>query len=208
MARQISKREKKKSARKAESCCEIIEQRKEPITLDEFNKLMKWAYSDRGVVLSKAWVRINEEYFDGVLKPCPILLPSSPPYGHWIGLCSNNEFGETVHIQLKRDMTLENHIDVLLHECLHSYLFARGLSAKHNDIPWCEHIIKLTKRIWGIDIWASPSVPRRIKGISKRIQKTSPTGQISIVRSDIARWPHSLNLHLTQADDWANYLQQ
>jgi hypothetical protein len=180
----------------SQSCCEIINQRRTPITVEEFQKLMEWTYSDKGVALARAWEWMNEECFDGVLVPCPILLPSSPPFGHWVGLCTGNPQNETVHIQIKRDMTLGEQFNVLLHECLHAYLRELGQSTDHNAIPWCNEIMRLTRQIWGVEIHASPDSPRRINGVSKRVQKPSATGQQSITRTQISRWPHSIGLNV------------
>lgn len=181
----------------SQSCCEIIDQRREPITLHEFRKLMEWTYSDRGVALANAWEWMNNECFYGMLKPCPILLPSSPPFGHWIGLCTGNKEGETVHIQIKRDLPISSHFDVLLHECLHAYLRETKQSTDHNANPWCDEIMRLTRQIWGIEIHASPDSPRRVNGVSKRVQKPSATGHPSITRTQIARWPHSIDLSVS-----------
>lgn len=196
----------KRPSKGLQSCCEIIDQKREPITLEEFRKMMRWTYSDHGQLLATAWEQINDRFFNGVLHPCPILLPTSPPYGHWIGLCTGNVEGETVHIQLKRDMTTEDHVNVLLHECLHAYLRECGLSTDHNDVPWCSEIMRLSKQIWGADVWASPSVPRRVNGIMKRIQKPRSDGKESIGRDLIAKWPHSIGLSLADADGFRELL--
>lgn len=176
------------------SCCEIIDQRREPITIEEFRKLMEWTYSDRGVELSRAWEWMNDQCFYGMLRPCPILLPSSPPYGHWLGLCTGNFEGETVHIQLKRDLEQGVHFNVLLHECLHAYLRETRQHIDHNAKPWCHEIMRLTREIWGVEIHACPSSPRKINGRSVRVQKPSATGQASITQSEISNWPDSIGL--------------
>jgi len=197
---------KKLPATKSSSCCETIDQKREPISFPELRKLMKWTYSDRGELLADAWDRLNQTCFRGVLKPVPILLPSSPPYGHWVGLCTGNLQGETIHIQLKRDMPMKEHYDVLLHECLHAYLRECGESTDHNDVPWCREIMRLSTELWGVGIWASPSQPRKVKGVSKRVQKPRADGAESVKRTAISRWPQSMSLNLVNAPGWTELL--
>lgn len=186
----------------SKSCCEIIDQRREPISITEFRKLMHWTYSDRGTALAAAWEWLNHQCFHGVLLPCPILLPSSPPYGHWVGLCTGNPEGETVHIQLKRDMPLPAHFDVLLHECIHAYLREKNEPTSHNELPWCREIMRLSKELWDVDVWASPSQPRKVKGASRRVQKLSSDGRESISLPKISQWPQSIGLAVIDAKDW------
>jgi hypothetical protein len=189
------------------SCCEIIDQRREPITLDEFQKLMSWTYSEKGTALAKAWHWMNEGFFHGILKPCPILLPSSPPYGHWIGLCTGNPEGDTLHIQVKRDLELKQQFNVLLHECLHAYLRELKESTDHNARPWCREIVRLTGEIWNVEIHAAPDSPRKVNGRSVRIQKPSSTGMPSITRCQIAGWPYSIGLVVPYEQFCPNYSQ-
>lgn len=175
---------------------EIIDASRSPLTFPEMRKMMSWSWGDRGVWAADLWRKFNEAYWGGQLEPVPIWFPQASPYGHWVGLCSGNRQGQTQHIQLLRGKPDDFLAHVLLHEMIHQYLFETGQNPAHNAQPWCEEVMRLTKQIWGKDIWVSPSVPRKVDGKSQRIQKRSPARQESIPLKEISGWPHSLNLTL------------
>jgi hypothetical protein len=79
----------------------------------------------------------------------------------------------------------------LLHEMVHQFLFEHGEDAAHLSKGWRREIMRLTKQIKGQEIWAGPSVIRRIDGKPTRINASNPkTGQQSLTQAVIARWPH------------------
>ena len=165
-----------------------------PLSREEMDCMLRWTYGDEGTRLAMLWRSFNDQLFSASLAPVPIHQPTATPYGHWIGLYSGNEKRETLEIQLKRGQCINQKIEVLLHEMIHQKLWESGECSSHNHPAWCNEIMRLTREIWGVEIWASPSVPRKVGGKSKRIQKPSPDGRPSIPLSSIARWPFSLGL--------------
>jgi hypothetical protein len=79
----------------------------------------------------------------------------------------------------------------LLHEMVHQLLFERGEDAAHLSKGWRCEIMRITKLITGAEIWAGPSVVRRIDGRATRFNAPNPeTGPQSLTQAVIARWPH------------------
>lgn len=182
---------------------EIIDAQRESITHQEMIRLMSWSWGDEGIALAKVWQGLNLKHFEGMLTPLPIWMPQTFPYGHAIGLFSANYQRESLHIQIKQNLSPQEKIDVLFHEMIHQSLSETNQNTKHNALPWCGEIMRLAKEIWNVEIWAAPSLPRKVDGQSKRIQKASPAGIKSIERTAIASFPHSLNLSIPIGD----YLQ-
>jgi hypothetical protein len=179
---------------------EIIDAERESITYDEMLRLMSWSWGKEGVTLAKIWQGLNVKHFGGSLTPLPIWQPRTFPYGRGIGMFSANLKQESLHIQLKQNLPLQLKADVLFHEMIHQRLSENKEDPQHNALPWCQEIMRLAKEIWDVEIWAAPSIPQKIGGKSKRIQKPSPAGIESIERTAIASFPHSLELSISIAD--------
>lgn len=178
----------------------VMDAAREPITIDQLRLMMGWSWGDLGTATADYWQQMNQDFWGGVLQPCPIWFPAAVPYGRWIGLFTCNHQAESLHIQVAFNQTdsLAGVVNVLLHEMVHQHLSESGQDTSHNADPWCTEIMRLTREIWGQEIWASPAVPRKdAKGKSRRIQLPSPQGEPSISRKDIAGWPLSLGLDIT-----------
>jgi len=175
---------------------EVIDADREQITLAELRQMMRWGFGDEGAELADLWASLNDRLWDGQLDPVPLWLPRCTTYGAWIGLCTSNTKGQVLHLQVKYQLGRQARADVLLHEMVHQCLVQTGQKSNHNAWPWCEEIRRLTSDIWGIDIWASPAVPRKVDGRSKRVQRPGPDGQQSITRRQIATWPSSIGRRL------------
>ena len=175
---------------------EIIDAKRDPITHEEMLKLMGWSWGAEGVKLAKIWQGINKKHFGNALTPLPIWFPATLPWGKSIGQFTANTQGESLHIQLKRGMSMQNKADTLFHEMIHQKLSEDGKNSDHNAVPWCEEIMRLTQELWGVSIRASPDSPRKVDGKSQRNQKTSPKGRERISRDAIASFPQSLGLNI------------
>ncbi len=162
--------------------------------------MMAWSWGELGVATADLWHQFNRDYWQGELHPCPIWFPSASPYGNWIGLYSANPDGQSLHIQITQNQTgsLASVGDILLHEMIHQYLAETRQDTQHNAVPWCSEIMRLSREIWGQEIWASPALPRKnLKtGKSIRVQALGPDGQTSLTRKEIAGWPQSLKLSI------------
>ena len=178
---------------------EVLDAERSPITFDQLRLMMGWSWGDTGTATADYWHRINQDFFDGALQPCPIWFPAAVPYGRWIGLFTCNKQQESLHIQIAFNQThsLAAIADVLLHEMVHQRLSEAGRDTRHNAAPWCNEIMRLTREIWEEEIWCSPSLPvKNAQGRSRRVQKPSPEGRESLSRKAISTWPHSLNLSI------------
>ena len=167
-----------------------------PILREQMECMLRWTYGNEGSELARLWCSFNDQLFEGRLSPVPIFQPTASPFGRWIGLYQGNDRNESLLIQLLRGESREEKFAVLLHEMIHQCLHESGENPNHNSIAWCNQIMRLTREVWKLEIWAAPSLPRKIKGASVRVQKSSPDGKPSITRKQIASWPQSLGLQI------------
>ena len=175
---------------------DLIDSSRPTLTFEQMRQVMGWSWGEDGEWVADLWRAYNDRHWEGALDPVPIWFPRATPYGRWLGLCTGNSHHQTQHIQLKHGCSLQEWADILIHEMVHQALLETRRNPNHNARPWCDEIMRLSKEIWGQDIWAAPSLPRKVDGKSQRIQKRSPDGEESISRKAIASWPHSLGLHV------------
>ena len=185
----------------------LIEQSRSPITVDQQRDMLRWSFGEYGEMIARAWSGFNQAFWEGELKPIPIWFPTAVPYGRWLGAFTGNWDNEPLSIQIKAGTDLETAISVLLHEMVHQYLCENWYIGKHNANPWCSEIMRLTKEIWGMDIWAAPDSPRKVSDgaggkRSIRVQKPGPDGQKSLPRKVIAGYPDSLDVDLSKLLDY------
>jgi len=173
---------------------ELLDDDREPITVPQLRQMMGWTFGRDGEQLADLWAALNDQLWGGLLEPTPIWLPRVTTYGRWVGKYTGNLEHRTLSIQVKWQLGEQGRADVLLHEMVHQRLHERRECTKHNAWPWCREIVRLTRELWGRDIWASPAVPRRVAGHSTRVQVAGPGGLQSISRQAIATWPQSIGL--------------
>jgi hypothetical protein len=168
-----------------------------------FNDMLKFAteaFGPLGADTVRAWGLYNDRYFDGALKPIPLVFTRTMPFGRRVAFCSHSSNGGgrtiTVNVPDVHLYLLADKNGVLLHEMIHQFLFERGESAGHSGEPWRREIIRLHKAIAGHEIWAGRSKTARQNGKVVRINKPHANGRLSLSQGDIARWPHSVGLKL------------
>src|SRR5262249_41603832 len=171
-------------------------------TLDDMRRYAAEAWGQIGADIVNTWTRLNTAYFDGSLRPVPLILTQTQPYGRRIGFCSYPNgltgCGRTITLNLPAHsgfLLADN--NTLLHEMLHQYLFERGENSAHAGEPWRREIMRLTKLISGKTIWAGPSKIVRQDG--KAVRMNAPhaeTGEPSLPQKIIARWPDELGISL------------
>lgn len=162
------------------------------------------AFGTLGENSVRLWRQYNMTYFEGRLKPVPVLYVPTSHYGGWVGLCAGSKKRRVVHhiwmmleSPLSRPWALLR--TVLLHEMVHQSLIERGLSADHAGLPWREVIMRLSFDHFGVQFWAGEStvVKRRNpdgKRQSVRTNRASPNGEPSLTQGEIARWPDSMGI--------------
>jgi hypothetical protein len=175
-------------------------------TITDMRKFAVEAWGPFGGDVVERWTEFNAKYFDGKLKPIPLVITQTLPYGHLLAFCSytgkNGSPGRTITLNVpdQHDRLLADN-DTLLHEMIHQCLFERGESAAHKSSGWRKEIMRLHHLITGQDIWAgrSTTVRRKVDGVSKvvRINVTNPDNNTaSLKQGEIARWPHSCGICL------------
>jgi hypothetical protein len=151
------------------------------------------------VSIVERWCEFNATYFDGALRPVPLVLTNPLPFGKRVAFCSYSadQSGRTITLNVPsgkytgRQYELLADNCTLLHEMVHQCLFERGEDAAHLSDGWRREIMRLNKQITGTEIWAGRSVIRRIGGKPTRLNAPhAETGQQSLPQAVIARWPH------------------
>jgi hypothetical protein len=164
-------------------------------TIADMRQFAGEAWGQLGVDIVEHWCEFNARYFDGVLKPVPIVITHAQPFGGRLAFCSYGSAvngGRTITLNLpKVHNRLVADKDTLLHEQVHQFLFERGEKASHDSGPWRREIMRLTKVITGKEVWAGPSKTARKDGKVVRLNAPHPeTGAESLPQKIIARWPH------------------
>ena len=73
-------------------------------TAEDMRRFAGEAWGALGVNIVEQWVEFNARYFDGVLKPIPIVITNAQPYGHCLAFCSygGNASGRTITLNFPR----------------------------------------------------------------------------------------------------------
>jgi hypothetical protein len=154
------------------------------------------AWGPLGSSVVQLWLRFNDAYFGGKLKPIPIVITHTMPFGRSIGRCCQG-VGRTIALNLpSRHDALVADANTLLHEMIHQHLHERGESAEHQSDGWRREIMRLHKKITGQDIWAGKYTTKRINGHVERINAPGADGTASLTQLQISRWPHDCDIDL------------
>jgi hypothetical protein len=153
--------------------------------------------------VADAWQEFNRLYFGGRLKPLPIFLTPSTPYGHCIGWTCGG--GPVTHIALadpRKGNVLVADRGVLLHEMIHQFLHESGEYARHDGGPWCREVMRLHRLLTGKDVWAGKYTVTKKRlpdggRVSVRGNVARPgDGEASLTQKVISRWPYSAGIDL------------
>jgi hypothetical protein len=136
-------------------------------SIEDMRRFGGEAWGQIGVDIVERWCEFNAAYFGGALKPVPLVISNTQPFGKRLAFCSYNPgaSGRTITLNLPsthRRLVADN--NTLLHEMVHQFLFERGEDPHHAGKPWRREIMRLTKLITGKDIWAGSSKTMRING--------------------------------------------
>jgi hypothetical protein len=168
-------------------------------TLEHMDRFAYEAWGELGREVVYKWREFNETYFGNALKPVPLVITNTQPFGKRLAFCSYdpNASGRTItlnvpkqqHAGRRYQLLADN--NTLLHEMVHQFLFERGEDAAHLSSGWRREIMRLTKQITGKDIWCGASRTVRQNGGVVRINlPNKDTGAASLPQKVIARWPH------------------
>jgi hypothetical protein len=163
-------------------------------TVADMHRFAVEAWGPIGTAIVDKWVELNAAYFGGALRPVPLVITNTLPFGRRLAFCSYsgpNNPGRTITLNIPQAhyrLLADN--NTLLHEMVHQALFERGEYPGHDGEPWRREIMRLTKLITGREIWAGRSVTVRRNGKVIRINKEKDDGTLSLPQAVIARWPH------------------
>ena len=173
-------------------------------TLLDMKRFAHEAWGPLGLRTVERWQEFNRQYFGGKLKPVPLVISQTLPFGSKVGLCSYKPGTSgriiTVNVPKYHAMLLADN-GVLLHEMIHQVLCERGVDPSHASDGWRQEIMRLHKQITETEIWAGRSITKRMLGNdgkkSKVIRINEPLdGKKSLGQDEIARWPHSCGIKL------------
>lgn len=171
-----------------------------PFTVEDMRRFAGEAWGPLGVAIVDKWCAFNAEYFDNALRPVPLVISNTQPFGRSLAFCSYSPDagGRTITLNVPRH---HNHLvadnDSLLHEMIHQFLFERGERPTHDGAGWRREIMRLTRQIAGNDVWAGPSKPMRRDGRVIRANAPHPeTGEDSLPQAVIAGWPRTMGINL------------
>ena len=169
-------------------------------TVEDMRRFAGEAWGEFGANVVEQWCAFNAAYFDCVLRPVPLVITYTQPFGKRLAYCSYGSAagsGRTITLNVpkakhngRRYQLLADN-NTLLHEMVHQFLFERGEDAAHLSDGWRREIMRLTKQITGKNIWAGRSKTVRRDGGIIRINAPHPeTKEPSLPQKVIARWPH------------------
>jgi hypothetical protein len=166
-------------------------------TYRQYRQAAELLWGEAGSFLADEFERLNGTYFDDELPPLPLVI-GLMAYGRCIGKTRYHAVPRiSIASQLFTD-GLGEVSDTLLHEMVHAALMLRGVSPKHNDDPWCDEIIRISKMA-GFDIVAKPVRPRRIVNPERDDDPDAPLTVVrrqpdegALTQRELGRWPHCL----------------
>ena len=167
--------------------------------VDDMIRFAGQAWGEIGVNVVNKWAEFNESYFGGKLKPIPIIITPTLPYGKRLADSCSGLNGARRLIRL--NLPVSGHVLIaeyngLLHEMVHQFLFEHGEAAGHDSEGWRREIMRLNKMITGAEIWAGKYKTARKKDSPDRksyvvrINEPHPDGRPSLPQKEIAGWPH------------------
>jgi hypothetical protein len=170
-------------------------------SFDDMHRFAAEAWGPLGTATVNKWAEFNGRYFDGRLRPVPLVITNTLPFGKRLAFCSYNPDNKgrtiTLNVPSQHKRLLANN-DTLLHEMIHQWLFECGEDPAHAGAGWRREIMRLHEVITGCRIWAGRSKTKRIDGKVVRINEADDDGTLSLPQGEIARWPHSVGIDLGQ----------
>jgi hypothetical protein len=163
------------------------------LTRKQMRIFLEYGWGELGLNVFNAWEDFNAHFLDDKLRPIPIVITATSPFGHWYGCTHWVAQRRVAFIALTApsNATLRSDCGVLLHEMVHAYLVERGEVPDHEGAPWCREITRLSAMLGCPEITVRPQRVQRVNG---KVARVTPDGSLS--RGDAARWPHSVGLDL------------
>lgn len=157
------------------------------------------AFGSLGTAVVETWRWINEIGFENRLRPIPIVLTPTLPFGGGYGEMSRFasasedadgwKQGRSITLVVATKRRAGN--GHLLHSMVHQHI-AEVLKEdpRHDSAAWRAEIMRLHRDITDQEIWAGPPITAR-QGRYRvvRVNRPGPDGAASLTQKQIARWP-------------------
>jgi hypothetical protein len=166
-------------------------------TIDDVRPFVGEAWGTLGLKIVERWAMFNADYFDGALKPIPLVITNAQPFGKRWAFCSpGGIYGRSITLNIPTvNEILRADNNILLHEMIHQFLVERDENPAHDGEPWRREIMRLTRAIKGVDIWAGPSKTVRLAGKVVRMNIAHPDSRKpSLTQKQIAMWPRDMGI--------------
>ena len=170
-----------------------------PFTVEDMRRFAGEAWGQLGIKVVERRCEFNATYFNGALRPVPLVITNTQPFGKRLGFCSydSDRSGRTITLNVPSQKHSGRRYELLadncslLQEMIHQFLFERGEDPAHLSQGWRREIMRLNKQITGEEIWAGRSMTVRRDKRVIRINAPHPeTKEPSLPQAVIARWPH------------------
>jgi hypothetical protein len=168
-------------------------------TFDDMERFASETYGSLGEAVATTWKWINDIGFAGKLKPIPIVLTPTLPFGGGYGEMSRFasasedadgwKQGRSITLVVAAKRRAGN--NDLLHSMVHQFIFEiLGEDPRHDSAAWRAEIMRLHRDITDREIWAGPPITAR-QGRYRvvRVNKPGPDGATSLTQRQIAAWP-------------------
>src|SRR6516164_3892638 len=113
-------------------------------TVEDMRRFAGEAWGPLGVSIVEQWCEFNTAYFDGALRPVPLVITNTLPFGRRVAFCSYSadQGGRTITLNVpswkyagrRYELLADN--CTLLHEMVHQFLFERGEDPAHLSKGW------------------------------------------------------------------------
>jgi RecA-family ATPase len=130
-------------------------------TVEDMRRFAGEAWGQFGIKVVERWCEYNATYFNGALRPVPLVITHTQPFGKRLAFCSYNinAAGRTITLNVpKAHKSLLADNDTLLHEMVHQFLFERGEYPSHDGEPWRREIMRSTRLVRKSNLWRSWSI--------------------------------------------------
>jgi hypothetical protein len=170
-------------------------------SLEDMRRFAVEAWGELGDNVVKQWARFNEIFFEGGLRPIPLVITQTQPFGKNIGKCGQGgTWRQGRLIQLNLPLAAGRLVAdncTLLHEVVHQNLQQNMVGSGHQADCWRQEIMRLHNTLTGKEILAGRYATRRIDGKVTRFNRPHPeTNMPSLTQMQIARWPHDQGIQL------------
>ena len=166
----------------------------------DMRAFLEHGWGELGIRVAACWRDYNDRYFEGRLRPLPILLVATSPHGRWLGLhprlpqrTRNPATSSYAHPGSGKELIADR--DTLLHEMIHQALVEQGVNPHHDKEPWRAEVTRLHAALTdGEKLWCAFDQVRKINGRSVRIPRPAPEPTMRTIEQKEWRGGHVVSV--------------